>query len=589
MDKYLEKLNTICGYSKELSNLITEVEGEDSTPCLEIAERLSSEPFRVLVIGEFSRGKSTFINALLGQKVLPVSVRPTTAVICVLKNSSEKKAKIVYRDKREEPTVVKLETAEEIKALDAIVTAKNENANHIEVVEIDYPLPGISLPFELVDTPGVNDIDTQREEITYGYLSKADAAIFLLDLQQPLSASEKRFLEEKVLGNDVNKILFVVNKIDQLKRPEDLEKALAHIKRNLEALKSESKFQHIIPVSAKLALKGRSEQSQDAIDLSQFVSFERDLLKFLEMSSGVGRLSVAAARIERIAQLLAKHLDELDSALSGEQEKLELGLAELEKKVRRLQQEKSFLEADIKMAVKTYEHNATSSAKREIHNLKISARSICSQDAFPSDDLISSLRSAINIGMRNALNCVEAATEGGLLELKKKYGEDYALAMSSESKFLGWSGVNMGTDSRKIQDDGNRVSMITAFVGSAIFGLGFLVAVPLGIFGGWLATVFANQKEADRIRQQVESAISEIESKVDLAVTNSLNEFTGLLEDKFLKPRLEALKQHEITHRDLMKATSMEMEDRRNLAEVINRHKQKLGGILIRISETMKS
>ena len=112
--------------ARQLDELASET-GLDDRRTVPIVRRLRETPFRVLVLGEFSRGKATFVNALLRDKVLPSSVRPTTAVICAIRNGTARQAVVYYRDPSMEPEVVALPEQRIAKAL-ALLTAKNDQA-----------------------------------------------------------------------------------------------------------------------------------------------------------------------------------------------------------------------------------------------------------------------------------------------------------------------------------------------------------------------------------------------------------------------------------------------------------------------------
>src|SRR6185295_16441862 len=83
-------------------------------------------------------------------------------------------------------------------------------------VDLRAPVAILDDKLTIVDTPGVNDINEQRAEITYGYIPRADAALFLLDATQILTASERQFLEERILRSSRDRLIFVIAKIDLL-------------------------------------------------------------------------------------------------------------------------------------------------------------------------------------------------------------------------------------------------------------------------------------------------------------------------------------------------------------------------------------
>jgi hypothetical protein len=119
-------------------------------------------------------------------------------------------------------------------------------------VEIEHPAPFLREQITVVDTPGVNDINEQRADITYGYVPRADAALFLLDATQILTASERRFLEERILRSCRDRLVFVVSKADLLNDAE-LEEATQFAQQHLSGMVSAPA---VFPISAKRALAG---------------------------------------------------------------------------------------------------------------------------------------------------------------------------------------------------------------------------------------------------------------------------------------------------------------------------------------------
>src|SRR4029079_5472849 len=97
--------------------------------------------------------------------------------------------------------------------------AAKRQTGAIHHVEIAHPSPLLENRLTIVDTPGVNDINEQRADITYGYTPRADAAVFLLDATQILTASERQFLEERILRSTRDRLIFVVAKADLLDAP----------------------------------------------------------------------------------------------------------------------------------------------------------------------------------------------------------------------------------------------------------------------------------------------------------------------------------------------------------------------------------
>ncbi|HVK76944.1 MAG TPA: dynamin family protein [Kofleriaceae bacterium] len=170
--------------------------------------KLSDERFHVVVLGEFNHGKSTFVNALLGLDVLPTGITPTTAAINHVVHAGQPKARVVLRS----GDTVDL-TPSEIKEW---VTVAGGRADDVSHVELGYPSRILEDNVVLVDTPGVNDLNEQRAEVTYGYVPRADAVLFLLDAGQALKDSEREFLSSHMLDGTRDRLIFVLGKMDLL-------------------------------------------------------------------------------------------------------------------------------------------------------------------------------------------------------------------------------------------------------------------------------------------------------------------------------------------------------------------------------------
>jgi ribosome biogenesis GTPase A len=223
--------------------------------------KLDQGRFSLVVLGEFNHGKSTFINALLAltdpwsagspaqpaaEPLLPVGITPTTAVLALIRQGDNLAAEAVFEDGRRQ-AIEPAKLADWLTVVGA--QAGNESLSH---VEIEHPAPFLREQITVVDTPGVNDINEQRADITYGYVPRADAALFLLDATQILTASERRFIEERILRSCRDRMVFVVSKADLLDEAE-LDEATQFARRHLSGLVNAPA---VFPVSAKRALAG---------------------------------------------------------------------------------------------------------------------------------------------------------------------------------------------------------------------------------------------------------------------------------------------------------------------------------------------
>jgi small GTP-binding protein len=277
----------------------------------DLVRKLREDRFHLVVVGEFNHGKTTFVNALLGASVLPVGVTPTTAAIHQIRWANQPEAFVVTGSGTRRPLPF-----DEAKTFAVGGGAAADDVDHLE---IGYPAPLLKERILLVDTPGVNDLSLQRADITYSYVPRADAVLFLLDAGQILKESERVFLSDKLLKGSRDKIVFVVTKWDLLS-PEEQREALAYARAHLSTL---VKAPVVFPVSAEAALSG-------AVDGSGMPELVAHLTKFLAEERGRILLDNALGEGLGVAQLLSKGVDARRRALTMNADQIDRRIAALE-------------------------------------------------------------------------------------------------------------------------------------------------------------------------------------------------------------------------------------------------------------------
>ena len=208
--------------------------------------------FLLVIAGEFNSGKSSFINALLGERVLPEGVTPTTDRINILRHGS---------------TV-------------------SENLLEAYLLERTHPAE-VLREINIVDTPGTNAIIRRHEELTRDFVPRSDLVLFVTSADRPFTESERAFLEQ--IREWGKKIVFIVNKIDILVGPEERDQVLRYVEENAAGLLGETP--ELFAVSARQALEARAdEDGKDQGELWQrsgFGAVEDYLLKTLDQQERV--------------------------------------------------------------------------------------------------------------------------------------------------------------------------------------------------------------------------------------------------------------------------------------------------------------
>ncbi len=201
------------------------------------------QPLLVTVMGEFSSGKSSFVNAFIGADVAPTGITPTTATINVVRYGRERGGRIIARD----GLTLELGWDELMAHMRALTP---EAAKQIDRVEILVPLPQLE-KINIVDTPGLNSIQPEHEATARAFIAKADAIVWVFTAAQGGKASEKKALSS--IRDEGKRVLGVLNKADQLSAAEATE-VTTFIGGELGDL-----VEAIIPFSARDALAWKRE------------------------------------------------------------------------------------------------------------------------------------------------------------------------------------------------------------------------------------------------------------------------------------------------------------------------------------------
>ena len=212
----------------------------DSLADLEDAvARLGDARCNVAVLGEFKRGKSTLVNALVEHALLPTGVLPLTAAITVLRHGA--RPRLVVRDTHGD------EDERPFPELAGLVTDAEEGGNrHVATVTVELPDDLLARGVQIVDTPGIGSIHAHNTTMTERYLGRVDVAIFVLAADQPLNAPERELIA--TVAESGARLLFAVNKVDQLE-PGDRTATLHFVTDGLQALLGADP--HVLAVSAR--------------------------------------------------------------------------------------------------------------------------------------------------------------------------------------------------------------------------------------------------------------------------------------------------------------------------------------------------
>lgn len=219
------------------------LEGVQTAMSMVIAarERLA-RPLTIAIMGEFSAGKSTFVNALLGEAVAPMGVLPTTTTINVFRSGPSGGGRVHYRDGHIE-TLAADEVQPFLHGLDSTAAAA---IRHVEIERTGLRMGDTAV----VDTPGLNALDPFHEQVARGFIDEADAVVWLFSATRSGAASEVGMLASLRAGG--RQVLGVLNKVDTLEADEQRELA-DYLRAQLGEVLVE-----VVPVRAREALEHRT-------------------------------------------------------------------------------------------------------------------------------------------------------------------------------------------------------------------------------------------------------------------------------------------------------------------------------------------
>ena len=271
-----------------------DIDPVDQRTIRETLERLD-ELFLIVVAGEFNSGKSSFLNALLGEQLLPEGVTPTTDAITLLS----------YGD----------EVSSELQSSGVRLT--------------NFPAP-VLRQLTIVDTPGTNAVIRRHEQLTREFIPRADLVLFTTSADRPFTESERTFLE--LIKEWGKKITIVLNKIDIL-NDREREQVLGFIREHAQQLLGVTP--EIFPVSARQAVRARQSEGEERERLweaSQFGAIEHYVLETLDEETRVrlkllSPLGVAHRLSQKYQQITEVRLETLrEDLITMENVEQQLGM-----------------------------------------------------------------------------------------------------------------------------------------------------------------------------------------------------------------------------------------------------------------------
>jgi GTPase SAR1 family protein len=244
----------------------------------QLHRRLAEGRFRLAVLGQFKRGKSSLLNALWGEPLLPTGVLPLTSIPTVLRHGPERRIRVTLSDGRCEDRRGSL--ADLAPLLMRYVTERQNPANRLGVteVEVQHPAPLLAKGMEIIDTPGIGSTVLHNTRTAREILPVCDGALFVLSPDPPITEVEVQFL--KSVKDAAARVILVLTKADLLSQPERRE-ILAFLQHVLHQEVGFCSREQVFLISAQQGLEARASGDQALWSNSGVGDLESYLIDFL--------------------------------------------------------------------------------------------------------------------------------------------------------------------------------------------------------------------------------------------------------------------------------------------------------------------
>jgi dynamin family protein len=519
-------------------------------------DRLAEGRYYVVVCGEFRRGKSSLLNALVERPGLfPVDVDITTCAVTILHWDSQEAAVVYFAETSLDdpssaapPERITLDRIEEF----ATEQGNPDNDKLVERIEIGAPIPQLEPGLVLVDTPGLGSVNPGHNAATRAYLPRADAVLFVSSATQPLSESELGFLREALAKRPV--VVAAVTMIDKVVNAAPVV-AEARDRIAAEAAIAADDLV-LVPVSALRKQQALEEHDPARLARSGFPELETEIWEGLAATCGAARIQLSLTEWSKALAEVSAPVDNDLAALRGDAAKAAAQLRERQDAYRKLVADSHTWRRDLLTDIRAAARPIQNELDDRLNDIYFGFR-----DALQASDAETRAPALIEQApgaMVDAANRAVDALEGELTVIAERYTArtelsiaiseapqaaiGSALAMSApnvQAKPQSYSRFReMWLGASAFAGAGALIGAVGGFVGSAVGGVvGFFVGLFAG--RGYQRRRAEEQRRLeyiadlrDRVLPKIEASKRRLAQNVAEQVQNYGQQLTAELEDE---------------------------------------------------------
>lgn len=512
VDKALDRMS-IFRYDKSYNALLGDTFLNKIEYWGNIISKYKNDAFTVVVIGDFKRGKSTFINALLGESVVPVNVTPETVTMNKISYGLPENEAVLNGAKR-----IRLADDELTRSrIKEIIEDVGEPISNLEIKRPYEFLKNISI----IDTPGMNDALDDFTDMIKEAILQADAVIYVYNVLYPLSSTEQIFLKSAVIPQKYTSLFIVGNYTDALETEENYFKQLQVVQKRVKGLLPEA---DIIMLSAldelcvRLGKKRPCEEMKDILS-EGFDAFRDKLVDLVELKKD----SVVADRIHRLTfgmiEDLRIELNAIDAGLKMSREESKKALENFQQNKQESIEKQSELIEDIDKLIDNMKKEALAWMTEFLHRIEkdsIDYAESSENSEIKTDELRKYYELYCIDMLQNAMNtCIEYHREQ-LYDKLQSISDN--LAKKIAGSFIGDGNYDfrMSIDN-KIWTKGDTVGMYVSLVSS----FGFIGSVASLVVDGFTGAM--REKEKQRMSGSIIKQIAGKLTGLTMSMTDAVN------------------------------------------------------------------
>ncbi|MEE4358890.1 MAG: dynamin family protein [Desulfococcaceae bacterium] len=386
-----------------------------------IQERRKQHDLTIAFVGKVKKGKSSLINALVGEPLLPSDILPASVCNVLVRYGDKEDA--VIMDKQGHLSHVSRQ-----KLRESISCGKLANARKAEVT---LPSQFLKTGLRLVDTPGFADVDEIRSEVVNTVIPQVDALVVVLDTESGgIDASEKEFLATQVFSTHTGKIFFAMNKSDKVGEQKGVEQLLGYINAVVKAFTDHPR---VFAVSSRNELQ-KIMQGAETDFPSGIPELRQALTDYVEKEAGSAVVNSMMRDFGNLARAVGSGLETQLKSLSESKEELQTRIETLQKDRTRIQEKMVEIDKKARRKVEDillkFQGSLADFISRYSSKLR-TAIMMLSMDDLKDPGLASELQSGVNLQMKCFMEREARKISPLLDEVFEEWNEDTEAQFSS--------------------------------------------------------------------------------------------------------------------------------------------------------------